>query len=132
MSLDAISTATQKSHPSNYKRLDMWQKAMRLAQHVYEATRGFPREERFGLTSQIRRCAVSIPSNVAEGWGRGTAAERRQFLRVARGSACELETQLVLAEQLGYLSPEAARQIHILVGEVLALLGGSLRSQSAG
>ncbi len=80
----------------------MWQKAMGLARAVYLATRTFPAEERFGLTNQLRRAAVSVPSNIAEGRGRLTKSEFLHFLGIARGSVLEVETQLELALDLGY------------------------------
>ena len=86
----------------DYKDLQVWQKAMELARKVYKLTSHFPIEEVYGLTSQIRRSAVSIPSNIAEGSPRSGTKEFLQFLSIARGSAAELETQLILASQLGY------------------------------
>jgi four helix bundle protein len=84
-----------------YQDLEVWQKAMGLAENVYNCTMAFPKEEIYGLTSQIRRAAISIPSNIAEGASRAGTKEFLQFLHVARGSASELETQLLLAEKLG-------------------------------
>ncbi|TQE99074.1 MAG: four helix bundle protein [Spiribacter salinus] len=91
-----------------HRDLTTWQHAMTLARLVYEATATFPNKETYGLVAQMRRAAVSIPSNIAEGAGRGTPAEFRHFLRVARGSLSELETQLLLAEDFGYLQPNHA------------------------
>jgi len=82
---------------NRYQDLIAWQKAIALVKNVYEATSGFPQKETFGLTSQMRRSAVSIPSNIAEGQGRATRGEFHQFLGHARGSLYELETQLVIA-----------------------------------
>jgi four helix bundle protein len=87
---------------SDYKELEVWQKAMALAKQVYQMTANFPKEEMYGLTSQVRRAVVSIPSNIAEGSARAGTKEFLQFLSIARGSAAELETQLILASQLGY------------------------------
>lgn len=117
------------AHERNYKSYDVWRKAMALAREVYSLTHGFPRDERYGLTDQMRRCAVSIPSNLAEGWGRGTAAERKQFARLARGSACELETQFLLAGDLGYLGGADTSRLEALLADVLALLGGILKPE---
>ena len=78
-----------------YKELIVWQKSFRLCTQLYKITRAFPSEERFGLTSQIRRAAVSIPSNIAEGYGRGTTPDYIRFLWMANGSVAELETQLL-------------------------------------
>jgi four helix bundle protein len=88
----------------SYKDLIAWQKAMDLAEEIYRATRTFPREKLYGLTSQLRRSAVSVPSNIAEGQGRLTPGEFKQFLGHARGSLLELETQVQLAGRLGYCS----------------------------
>ena len=87
---------------SDYKELELWQKAMAVAKQVYQMTVHFPKEEIYGLTSQMRRAAVSIPSNIREGSARSGSKEFLQFLSIARGSAAELETQLILASQLGY------------------------------
>ena len=85
-----------------YRALIAWQRGMDLAASVHQCSRRFPREEMFGLTSQIRRAAVSVPSNIAEGQGRETPAEFKQFLRISRGSTQEVETQLLLARRFGY------------------------------
>lgn len=85
---------------SAHTKLLVWQKAMELAGKIYIITKEFPHEEKFGLTSQIRRAAVSIPSNIAEGRSRGTRKDFAQFLHIALGSSAELETQLVLAQNL--------------------------------
>jgi four helix bundle protein len=90
----------------SYKELRVWQEAMKLAVAVYNATNGFPKHELYGLANQMRRAAVSVPSNVAEGKGRHTGREFIQFLLHARGSLLELETQIMLAEQLQYISAE--------------------------
>lgn len=85
----------------NYKELRIWQEAMEVAQAVYQITSAFPANEKFGLTSQINRAAISIPSNIAEGAGRSTNKEFSYFISVALGSAYELETQLLLASRIG-------------------------------
>src|SRR5207253_864160 len=87
-----------------HERLDVWSKAIDLVMSVYRATETFPKEERFGLTSQIRRAAVSIPANIAEGAARDSHKEFRHFLSNAQGSASELETELLIAQKLGYLA----------------------------
>jgi len=84
----------------SYRKLIVWQTSFELAKDIYTLTRDLPREEQFGLTSQMRRCAVSIPSNIAEGQQRNNAKEYRQFLGVARGSAAELFTQLLLVQEI--------------------------------
>jgi len=85
-----------------YQQLIVWQKAMVLVSHIYELTMVFPDNEKFGLTSQLRRAAVSVPSNIAEGSGRGSDKDFCRFLYHARGSLTEIETQLLIAQQLGY------------------------------
>ena len=89
-----------------YTELEVWKEARVLANSVYQISKAFPKDERFGLTSQIRRCAVSVPSNIAEGCGRRTSADTIQFLHIARGSLYELETQLYLAVDQSYLGKE--------------------------
>ena len=88
----------------NFQELKIWQKAMDVAESTYLISAEFPKEEKFGLTSQIRRSAVSIPSNIAEGAGRNTDGEFKNFLGIASGSSNELYTQLVLAKRLGLIS----------------------------
>ena len=87
----------------NFKELTVWQKSMNLAAEVYRITKKLPKDELFGLTNQLRRAAVSIPSNIAEGNGRDTSKEYLRFLYIARGSRAEVETQLLLCVELGYL-----------------------------
>lgn len=91
----------------SYTDLEVWQMGMILVDEVYRLTKAFPAKEKFGLTSQLRRSAVSIPSNIAEGWGRHVTNEYVQFLRYARGSLYEAETQLRIARRNGYLNEEA-------------------------
>ena len=90
----------------NYKELNVWQKSYKLCLHIYKVTKRFPRDEMYGLTSQIRRSAVSIPSNIAEGYGRKTTLEYVRFLYIAYGSVCELETQTMISGDLGYVGKE--------------------------
>lgn len=84
----------------SYRDLDVWKRGMDISEAVYKLTKGFPREELYGLTSQMRRSAVSIPANIAEGWGRSGTVEFLQFLRIAQGSMRELETFLMLAVRI--------------------------------
>jgi four helix bundle protein len=112
----------------SYEDLIAWQKAYRLVLRVYKASATFPAEERFGLTSQMRRCAVSVPSNIAEGWGRQSTTDYERFLRIARGSAFELNTQLKLAIDLGFLLD--GEDVLADVDEVQRLLVGLIRSLS--
>lgn len=88
----------------SYKELIVWQKSMKMDKEIYGLTSRFPDEEKFGLISQMRRAAVSVPSNIAEGWGRSTTGSYIQFLRISRGSLYELETQLELSKNLGYVN----------------------------
>jgi four helix bundle protein len=95
---------------------------MQLTLAVYRLSKGFPREELFGLTSQMRRSALSVPSNIAEGHARLNTAEFRQFLGIARGSNCELQTQLEIAKSLGYSTPDSIRASEELSHEVGRML----------
>ena len=88
---------------NSYRDLIVWQKSMSLAREIYHLTKSFPKEEIYGLTSQIRRCAVSIPSNIAEGKGRGSDKEFVRFLQISLGSLYELNTQLELSYDLSYV-----------------------------
>ena len=94
-----------------FKDLLAWQKSLTLAKKVYQVTGNFPTEERFGLVNQMRRCAVSIPSNIAEGYGRGSDKELLRFLYVALGSSNELETQLILSLELSFMKEEDSRML---------------------
>ncbi len=85
----------------SHKDLDVWKKAVPLVVDLYKLTKGFPPDERFGLTAQIRRASTSIPANIAEGWGRGSTKEYIQFLKIARGSLTELDTHLIVSGELG-------------------------------
>lgn len=89
---------------NNFRKLSVWTKAVALATNIYKKTEQFPKHELYGLTSQIRRCTVSIGSNIAEGAGRGSGKEFRQFLNIATGSCYELETQLTISKNLGYIN----------------------------
>jgi four helix bundle protein len=112
----------------SYRDLVVWQKAMDLVTAIYRITAQFPREEVYGLTSQLRRAAVSIPSNIAEGQGRHGALEFRHFLRQSCGSLMELETQVLIAERLGYISPSETRAILRAAAEVGKVLNGLIAS----
>jgi four helix bundle protein len=112
----------------SYKDLVVWQKAMDLVTSTYRATQKFPKDEVFGLTSQARRAAVSIPSNIAEGQGRLSEKEFRHFLGQARGSLLELETQLQVAENLGYLEQQETKVVMESCAEVGRVLNGLIAS----
>jgi four helix bundle protein len=111
-----------------FKDLEVWKAAMELAVEVYRLTAQFPKEERCGLTSQMRRAAVSIPSNIAEGKGRSSDKELIQFLCHSRGSLFEIETQLTIAEQLGYPTTEDCNAIRLEAARIGQLLNGLIRS----
>ncbi len=111
-----------------FRDLIAWQKAKVLAKDVYLVTRTFPKEETYGLTSQMRRAVVSIPSNIAEGKGRGTRKDCCHFVMQARGSLYELETQIELASDLGYLLPDRAKQLVGQCDEMGRILNGLIRS----
>jgi len=101
---------------------------MDLVESVYRVTHGFPKEERYGLTAQVRRAAVPVPSNIAEGQGRGIRREFSHHLRIGNGSRQELETQLLIAQRLGYISQAAVEGLLIASAEVGRVLAGLLRS----
>ena len=110
----------------SYKDLVAWQKSMDLATAVYRASQGFPKEEIFGLVSQIRHAAVSVPSNIAEGHARTSKKKFQYFLSNARGSLAELETQLTIAHQLAYIDKTGINQLLDRLGEVGRILNGLL------
>ena len=95
----------------NYKDLDIWKRSIKLVEDIYRVTKSFPREELYGLTSQIRRAAVSIPSNIAEGFTRFHNKEYKQFLYIALGSCSELSTQLIIASRLKYFDNNKIEQL---------------------
>jgi four helix bundle protein len=111
-----------------FNDLIVWQKAMDLVEALYKATARFPKEEIYGLTSQMRRAAVSIPSNIAEGQCRGATKDFLRFLSIALASGAELETQLYLSRRLDYLTEAAARALLESLGEVSRLLRALHRS----
>jgi four helix bundle protein len=117
----------------SYRDLVVWREAKNLAIEVYRVSEQFPKTEIYGLIAQLRRCAISVPSNIAEGQGRLTKGEFIQFLGQARGSLLELLTQLEIAVELGYLSAENFQTLDSKAASVLRFLNGllaSLRSQS--
>jgi four helix bundle protein len=117
----------------DFRRLKVWQKAHLLTLKVYEATRKFPRDELYGLTAQMRKSSSSIPTNIAEGCGRGGDTEFARFLQIAMGFASELEYQLILARDLAYLNPDEYEDLNRDVEEVkrmLAPLIGKLKAES--
>jgi four helix bundle protein len=112
----------------SYRDLIVWKKSMALVLDVYRSTQGFPRTETYGLVSQLRRAAVSIPSNIAEGQARLSTGEFRQFLGNARGSLMEVETQVLLAFELGYLERDESDRLLGAAVEVGRILNGLLNS----
>ena len=116
---------------SNYQDLKVWKKSRTLVAEVYKATRVFPRSEIYGLTSQMRRAALSIAANIAEGHGRWTRRDCRSFLLIARGSAHELETELLIAEDLEFLSGEHSGTLRCATNEIGRMLSGLIRYYSA-
>ena len=112
----------------NYKDLKVWQKSYRLCLDLYRITKKFPKEERYGLTSQIRRSAVSIPSNIAEGYGKKTTADYLRSLYIAYGSVCELETQVLLSGDLNYVDKENLVALKANTEEVERMLKALIKS----
>lgn len=116
---------------SSYRDLQVWQKSIRLVTDIYKATDAFPSREIYGLTSQVRRAAVSVASNIAEVQGRRSKPEFRQFLSHARGSLMEVETQVVIAQELHYLNQDAAARLLDSSAEVGRMLNGLMHSMAA-
>jgi len=112
----------------NYEDLKVWQKAITLADDIYEATQSFPKEEMFGLRQQLRRAAVSIPSNIAEGSARGTRKDFAQFISIARGSLAELQTQLIIAKNRQFIQEEAHNALKEKTVELSKMLRALLAS----
>ena len=115
----------------NYEELEVWQQAMDLVTLVYRATQKFPKEEVYGLTSQLRRAAVSVPSNIAEGQGRRSTKEFLNHLSIARGSLMEVRTQSEISKRLNYSSPETHLEILQRSETVAKLLNGLIRALNA-
>jgi carbamoyl-phosphate synthase large subunit len=122
---------TEPIKPQHYKDLLIWQKRMLLAKLVYQVTQKFPGEERYGLTSQLRRAAVSVPSNIAEGQARRGTNEFVQFLSIAEGSSAELETQLLLSTELSYCRPADVGPALREIDELQKMIGALKRKLAA-
>ena len=118
---------TKKNKINSHTDLIVWQKAKEFTIDLYKITNAFPKEEQYGLTSQLRRAAVSIPSNIAEGFRRGSKKEKRQFLRIAYGSGAEIETQLINAKELGYLKDTDYKKLVSVLTEVMKILNTLIR-----
>jgi four helix bundle protein len=106
----------------NFRELTAWQKALDLVEETYKASKSFPKDELYGLTSQIRRAVVSIPSSIAEGQGRDTTREFRHYLSIAYGSLCEVQTQIFIAQRLTYLKEEQVITLLSMANEVARLI----------
>lgn len=111
----------------NYKELVVWQKSMDLVIEVYDLITKLPSNEKYELSSQMRRAAVSIPSNIAEGHGRNSSQEFCHFLGIARGSACELETQLLVAKRINFLSENDVQKSEMLIDEILRMITAMIK-----
>jgi four helix bundle protein len=116
-----------KQETQSYKDLVVWQKGISLAKAIYQLTAPFPAEEKFGLVSQMRRAAISIPSNIAEGQARHTTGEFIQFISHAEGSTAELETQLILSIELGFADANRAKSTFVLLDDIRRMLNGLRR-----
>jgi four helix bundle protein len=112
----------------SFEDLIVWQKSMDLVTEVYSVTAGFPSDERFGLTQQLRRAAVSIPSNMAEGQGRSTTTDFIRFLTISRGSLNEVRTQLIIANHLNYLTNDKLQSLRNACDEIARLLNALINS----
>lgn len=121
---------TERDKVSAYKELIVWQKSIELAKTVYAVSGRFPKEEQFGLTAQLRRAAVSVSSNIAEGSGRATRSEYARFLAIARGSCFEVETQLILCREIGFCSEQELVPAFALVREIGRMLNTMIRKLS--
>ncbi len=113
---------------NSYKELIVWQKAIVLVTEVYLISRIFPPEEKFGLISQLNRAVVSVPTNIAEGWGRESSKNYLQFLRISRGSLMEVETLILISKNLNYLNDEKYKMILEMVDKVGKILQGLIKS----
>jgi four helix bundle protein len=108
----------------DFKKIQVWEKAHKLTLQLYKITSSFPKDELYGLTSQIRRAASSIPANIAEGSGRNTQVELARFIHIAGGSASELEYHLILAHDLGYIDSKIYSELDFAVNEIKRMLHG--------
>jgi len=113
---------------NKFKDLIVWQKAIRLVTKMYFHTANFPKEEIYGISLQIRRCAISIPSNIAEGAGRKSKKDFSHFLDIAKGSSFELETQLIISNELGFLKQAEFENIHSELDEIQKMITGLQKS----
>jgi four helix bundle protein len=105
-----------------YKELEVWKKAMALVTIIYEQTRKLPRSEDYVLTSQLKRAAISVPANIAEGWGKSSTRSYIQYLKIARGSLFEIETEIQIALNLGYLLAEECAEVESRITELSKMM----------
>ncbi len=115
----------------SHKDLDVWKKSVRLVVELYTVTKRFPPEERFALTSQIRRASTSVPANIAEGWGRGSTKEYLQFLKIARGSLTELDTHWIVSGELGFVGQAESARIDAVISDVGKMLNRLIKALDA-
>ena len=120
-----------KGQIESYRDLKVWRRGIDITEQVYQASKEFPDEEKYGLTSQVRRAAVSVPSNIAEGWGRGSRKQYVRFLRIARCSVHEIETQIIIACRLGYIDKRNRNEILSETEAESKMLLSLIRSLSA-
>ncbi len=113
---------TMPAKIKTFKDLIVWQKSIELVKIVYQITGGFPREEQFSIVQQMKRAAVSIPSNIAEGFKRGHAKEHKQFLNIALGSCAELETQIIISRELGFIDQTTEEGTVVLLNYIAGML----------
>ena len=116
----------------SHKELVVWKKGIELVKSIYQSTSSFPVDERFGLTNQMRRCSVSIPSNIAEGFARSSDKELVQFLYISLGSSSELDTQLIISKELEYLSDQDYTGISLLNNEIGKMLSSLIYRRTNG
>lgn len=114
----------------SHKKLDVWKKSLELVSNIYKLTNSFPREEQFGLTSQIRRASVSIISNIAEGFARSSEIERKRFLEIARSSLVEVDTQIEISKTLGYISEKNIIELKENSNHIFAMLTNLIKKFS--
>jgi S23 ribosomal protein len=117
---------------STHKELLVWQKSISLVKRIYQETKSFPREELMGITAQMRRAAVSIPSNIAEGYGRESDKELLHFLYIALGSAAELDTQLIVCREVELMQDTSYQDLSTMVGEIIRMLAALINSRKLG
>lgn len=114
----------------DYKKMNVWEKSYKFGIHIYSITKPFPKEEMYGLTSQLRRAAISIPSNIAEGSRKSTQKDFRSFLYNAYGSGAEMEVQIMFAKDLGYITPQMCTSLLNELSEVMKMLNSLIQKIS--